>query len=145
MKNIMNPLRFEANPGAFLESNVTTVQAYSLNGSNIPLVLPPDSKNFIRYKEPYNVTLGYGEELLRCMNWNSFTKSFINDQACTFSIIWEMLPCTSCNVLTQVNTTVSLCRCKRLTDSFSVTAFRVNASTFGTGTKPGIYTDFFAM
>lgn len=145
MKNIMHPFMFEAQPGAFLESNVTTVKAYSLNGSSIPLQLPPNSKNFIKYKEPYNTTSGYNDELLRCMNWNSATSSYVNNQDCTFSTIWEVLQCPACNIITQVNTTISVCRCKQLTDSMSVTAFKANASTFGAGTHPGIYTDFYAM
>lgn len=56
-----------------------------------------------------------------------------------------MLQCPACNSVTQVNTTVSVCRCKKLTDSMSVTALQANASSFGAGTHPGIYTDFYAM
>ncbi len=31
MKHILHPYQFEADPGAFLESNVTSIQFYSLN------------------------------------------------------------------------------------------------------------------
>ena len=123
VKNIMHPFQFEPKPGAFLESNVTTIEAFSLNSVSISLELPATSPNYIQYKEPYNSTRGYGDEWLRCMSWDDKKHAFTNDNSCIFSLLWQVIPCSDCDAYNQMNTTISLCRCKSIKSHITVTAF----------------------
>lgn len=70
IKHILHPYQFEPSPGAYIESNVTTIEIYSLDSKRIPIKLDPSSPNFIQYREPYNTTRGYNPEWLRCMSWD---------------------------------------------------------------------------
>ena len=40
MKHILHPYQFEPQPGAFLESNVTSIQFYSLDTKRLSIKLP---------------------------------------------------------------------------------------------------------
>jgi len=59
--------------------------------------------------------------------------------------MWEEIPCLDCDKYNQMNTTISLCRCKEIKSSVAVVYFQVNATTSAEGFKNSIYTDFFAM
>eukprot|EP00347_Sterkiella_histriomuscorum_P007679 403347989 len=122
VKHIMNPFKFERNLGANLESNITTVEFFSVNNNKISVDLSSTS-TFVDYREPFNKTRGFEDEQLRCMAWDEVNNEFQNDGSCTYSKIWEVIPCSDCDQYNQINTTVS-------TD---------------TGKSPGIYSDFFAM
>jgi hypothetical protein len=97
IKHILHPYMFEPTPGAFIESNVTTIEFYSLDSKRISVTLPNDSPNFIQFREPYNTTRGYGGEWLKCMSWDKDANSFINDNSCGYQFLWEQIPCSDCN------------------------------------------------
>lgn len=145
MKHILHPYQFEAEPGAYLESNVTSIQFYSLDSKRLPIKLSADSPNFIQFREPFNATRGISKEWLRCMQWDPDLYKFVNDNQCGFQFLWEQIPCADCDKYNQMNTTISLCRCKEIKSSVAVVYFEVNATIFADGFKNSIYTDFFAM
>ena len=60
MKYIVNPFKFEKDPGAFLESNITSVEFFSLANNIIEIAL--NDKNYVDYREPFNQSYGYFEE-----------------------------------------------------------------------------------
>jgi len=37
MKHLINPFKYERNPGVYLESNITTVSYYSIANTEIPI------------------------------------------------------------------------------------------------------------
>lgn len=113
VKNILNPFLYERNSNAFLESNITSVEFYTVAGNKIPVNLS-SSSTYIDYREPYNLTQGYNAESLRCMSWNNSAYQFANDGTCTYSMIWDVIPCSTCDQWSLINTTVSICRCKHL-------------------------------
>ena len=51
------------------------------------------------------------------MAWNEITHKFDNDDTCSYNMIWDIIPCpeSECDEYSQINTTVSICRCKHLT------------------------------
>ena len=77
MKHIINPFKFERNSGAFLESNITTVDFFTVGNDKIPVVLT--DYTYIDYREPFNKSMGFDSEYLRCMSWDEATQSFAND------------------------------------------------------------------
>jgi hypothetical protein len=145
IKHILHPFQFEPSPGAFIESNVTTIEVYSLDSRRIPVLLNSNSPNYISFKEPYVSTRGYADEWLRCMSWDEKNYTFINDGACGFQKMWEEIPCQDCDAYNKVYASISLCRCKEIRSQLAVVAFQVNGTTYGQGFKNSIYTDFFAM
>jgi len=107
--------------------------------------LPPTSPNFIQFREPFNATRGIAKEWLSCMQWDPEQYKFLNDGSCGFQFLWEEVPCSDCDKYNQMNTTISLCRCKEIKSSVAVVYFQVNATTYAAGFRNSIYTDFFAM
>ena len=62
-------------------------------------------------------------------------------------MIWDIIPCSAseCDEYSQVNTTVSICRCSHLT-RFGVVYQQTNVTqSSGVSTTPGIYSNFYAM
>ncbi len=59
--------------------------------------------------------------------------------------MWEQIPCSDCDKFNQMNTTISLCRCKEMKSSVAVVYLEVNATIYADGYRNSIYTDFFAM
>ena len=94
IKNIIDPFKFEMNPGAFTEGNITTVGFYTLGNNEIPVTL--NANNFVAYVDPFNQTLGFDMEFLRCMAWNDTQMSYQYDGSCGQSLAWEIIPCQSC-------------------------------------------------
>jgi hypothetical protein len=84
MKHILHPFQFESEPGAFLESNVTSIQFYSLDSKRLNPKLAPTSPNYIQFREPFNTTRGIAKEWLRCMQWDPEQYKFLNDGQCGF-------------------------------------------------------------
>lgn len=68
MKYIVNPFLFEKTPNAFLESNITSVEFYSLSNEKISINLTGQS--YVDFREPFNKSLGFATESLRCMAWD---------------------------------------------------------------------------
>lgn len=68
MKWVANPYLFEQAPGAFVESNVTTLTFFDGNFSHINITL--NSGKSVEIREPWNKTQAYESELLGCMYWN---------------------------------------------------------------------------
>jgi len=58
--------------------------------------------------------MGFEPEFLNCMSWDENANKFADDGSCSFSKIWEVIPCSDCDQYNQINTTVSLCRCTHL-------------------------------
>lgn len=54
VKHIANPFKFERDPGVFLESNITTVEFYSLGNEKLPVTL--SGTEYIDYREPFNAS-----------------------------------------------------------------------------------------
>lgn len=112
IKHIIDPFKFETNPGGFVGGNLSTVGFYSLGINEIPIVL--DANNFVLYADPFNETLGFDKEFLRCMAWNASNMSFADDGSCGYNMAWEVIPCQSCTSYNLINTTVSMCRISHL-------------------------------
>jgi hypothetical protein len=124
---------------------MTSIQFYSLDTRTLPVKLPQNSSNFIQFREPFNTTRGIAKEWLRCMQWDPASYQFINDGSCGFSYLWEQVPCSDCDKFNQMNTTISLCRCKEIKSSVAVVYYPVKATTYALGYRNSIYTDFFAL
>ena len=92
----MNPFKFERDTGAFLESNITTVEFYTVNNQKVPVDLT-NSNTFVDFREPFNKTRGFEDEFLRCMAWDEDKHVFKNDRSCSLSKIWEVIPCSDCD------------------------------------------------
>jgi predicted ThiF/HesA family dinucleotide-utilizing enzyme len=48
------------------------------------------------------------------MYWNETTRKFIDDDSCSFSLIYDDIPCLTCAESETINTTVAMCRCVHL-------------------------------
>jgi hypothetical protein len=59
--------------------------------------------------------------------------------------LWDVTPFADYDIYNQMNTTISLCRCKEVKSSVAVVYFQVNATLQAAGFRNSIYTDFFAM
>lgn len=113
MKYLANPFFFEKEPGAFTETNVTTLTFYDTGGEHINITLT-NEKEYIIISEPFIKAQGYERELLRCMSWDEKNNEFSNDGSCSYNMIYSLVPCLTCEEGYQPNLTVSLCRCKHL-------------------------------
>lgn len=47
--------------------------------------------------EPYKKTQAYSNELLRCMAWSDENNSFLDDGSCSYSKIYSIVPCLTCD------------------------------------------------
>lgn len=136
-----NPFAFELDPGGYTETNVTTMSFYDANQDIIHVTL--SLSDSIEIRQPWNKTQSYNSELLGCMYWDDVNRTFVNDNSCAFSLIWDIIPCPTCDQGKEINTTVALCRCSHLS-RFAVAYEQTNPMQ-GVGVQIGLYSDFFAM
>lgn len=78
------------------------------------------------------------------MAWDEVNYVYQNDGTCSYSMIWEVIPCPICDQYNQINTTVGVCRCKHLS-RFGIVYEQTNVTKSTGGNSPGIYSDFYAM
>lgn len=97
IKYIINPFMFEREPNAFLESNITSAEFYTLSNEKISVHLM-NTTTYVDFREPYNLTMGFHQESLRCMSWNEADHRFNNDGSCSYQMAWEVIPCLDCDI-----------------------------------------------
>ena len=79
-------------------------------------------------------------ELLRCMYWNESSYSYVDDGTCSFTQIWDDIPCLTCAENEYINTTVYDCRCLHMSRFAAV--YAKTYPNKGAGVATGVYSNF---